>query len=483
MKPLSRSTFFMLATLVLTLAALPAARAQSVQVDSANPSSAEQGTVDLEVEISGSGFDNSATVDFFVTGTTNPGGIQVKNVKTRGSKKIIATIDVADGATVDDFDIEVRLSSGRKGKGTTLFSVQAKPTGKPADEYYAENEGVQFISPSDVAGFDYHIIGTPDRDDIYAGGGRDLMEGGATRDYLYARANDDVLYGGDGGDILEGEEGNDILYGEAGDDRLNGGQGTDLLYGGDGEDILYFSLGRFTGSGYELDVFDGGAGIDDSIDFHDQPDIDGVVVDLASGTYEATVRNTAIGDIVVAGSLVGIETAWGSEGDDLLLGTSGDDGSFWGLYGSGGNDVIYGYAGNDILYGGHGDDVIYGGPGDDLIRGYEGQDILYGEDGDDFFEMWSNDVAYPGPGCDAFSFRGSFGTHTIMDFDDACEYLDLSSYNPKYRLDFNDLDILISGSDIVISFWFKKQGGAGGTIVLKDGVTNGVVIDPSNFVF
>ena len=101
-------------------------QAQEVQVNSADPSSALQGTIDLNVEINGSGFDNSAAVDFFVTGTTNPGGITVKKVKVRGPKKIIVTIDVDSLADADDFDIEVRLSSGRNGKGTTVFRVYVR---------------------------------------------------------------------------------------------------------------------------------------------------------------------------------------------------------------------------------------------------------------------------------------------------------------------------------------------------------------------
>lgn len=112
-------------TLLLTLMPLGIAQAE-VTVTSATPSSALQGTVSLDVEIAGSGFDSSAQVDFLVTGTTNPGGITVKKVVTRGSKKLIATIDVADDATAADFDIEVTLSGGRKGKGITLFKVQAK---------------------------------------------------------------------------------------------------------------------------------------------------------------------------------------------------------------------------------------------------------------------------------------------------------------------------------------------------------------------
>ncbi|HSN70757.1 MAG TPA: hypothetical protein VLT59_04580 [Steroidobacteraceae bacterium] len=52
----------------------------------------------LDVAISGSAFDSTAQVEFLVTGTTNPGGITVKKVVVRGSKKLIATTDVSDSA-------------------------------------------------------------------------------------------------------------------------------------------------------------------------------------------------------------------------------------------------------------------------------------------------------------------------------------------------------------------------------------------------
>jgi hypothetical protein len=116
------------AFVVLALAPFAMANAQ-VSVTAANPSSAEQGTIALDVEVSGSGFNSSANVTFYVTGTADTGGITVRKVTVTGSKKLIATIDVAENALVTNFDIEVKLSNGRKGKGTTLFAVKQK--GKP----------------------------------------------------------------------------------------------------------------------------------------------------------------------------------------------------------------------------------------------------------------------------------------------------------------------------------------------------------------
>lgn len=110
---------------LLCLIALPfgAAWSQQVKVTAATPSSTEQGTVSLDVIVSGSGFDSTSSAQFFVAGTTNPGGITVKKTTFRNSREVVATIDVADLAVISSFDIQVTLSSGRKGKGTTLFAV------------------------------------------------------------------------------------------------------------------------------------------------------------------------------------------------------------------------------------------------------------------------------------------------------------------------------------------------------------------------
>jgi hypothetical protein len=109
----------------LALAPIGAVHAQ-VKVTAAAPSSTVQGTVSLDVIVSGSGFDSTSSAQFFVTGTTNPGGITVRKTTFRNSKEVVATIDVADMAVLASFDIQVTLSSGRKGKGTTLFTVQSK---------------------------------------------------------------------------------------------------------------------------------------------------------------------------------------------------------------------------------------------------------------------------------------------------------------------------------------------------------------------
>jgi len=122
---------FWLAGLVLVAGLLlPAqeAGAQAIKVTSAVPDITDQGTVDLVVAIGGENFGRNSRVSFFVTGTTNPGGITVKSVRYKDARNLDATIDVApDAQTELKFDIQVQ-SGSRTGKGTELFSVRVKQT-------------------------------------------------------------------------------------------------------------------------------------------------------------------------------------------------------------------------------------------------------------------------------------------------------------------------------------------------------------------
>jgi len=141
-----RITIYCLSLFILGLAPIGAALAQ-IKVTAATPASAVQGTIGLDVVVSGAGFDNTAKVQYFVSGTTNPGGITIKKVVFRNSNELATTIDVADTADLASFDIQVTLSSGRKGKGTTLFSVKAKPnTSPPPPTYPAERAWHSFTS-------------------------------------------------------------------------------------------------------------------------------------------------------------------------------------------------------------------------------------------------------------------------------------------------------------------------------------------------
>jgi hypothetical protein len=99
--------------------------AQNIQVTSATPDSADQGTVNLDVVIGGSGFKKGATAAWYVSGTTNPGGVTVNSTAFNSSSQLTANITVSDTADIGSFDVVV-FSAGRTGKGTGLFSVYTK---------------------------------------------------------------------------------------------------------------------------------------------------------------------------------------------------------------------------------------------------------------------------------------------------------------------------------------------------------------------
>jgi hypothetical protein len=99
------------------------ALAQSVSVTSANPSSAAQGTINLNVTVNGRGFRKGAEAKWFETGTTNPGGVIVNSTAFVSSTQLTANITVSSTATVSSYDIAVANVNGGSGKGTGLFSV------------------------------------------------------------------------------------------------------------------------------------------------------------------------------------------------------------------------------------------------------------------------------------------------------------------------------------------------------------------------
>lgn len=93
-----------------------------IQVTNASPDSALQGET-LDVVVSGSGFGPGATVRYLVGGTKDDSQINVNSVAYNADGTLTTNIQIAAGALVSDYDIEVQSLSGRRGKGTTLFAV------------------------------------------------------------------------------------------------------------------------------------------------------------------------------------------------------------------------------------------------------------------------------------------------------------------------------------------------------------------------
>lgn len=97
-----------------------------IQVNAADPALAEQGTVSLNVRVTGKGFKNGARAKWVVTGTSDTGGVIVNSTTFVSSTELTANITVDDAAVIAFFDIQVTNSDGRGGKGTELFKVTQK---------------------------------------------------------------------------------------------------------------------------------------------------------------------------------------------------------------------------------------------------------------------------------------------------------------------------------------------------------------------
>lgn len=153
------------------------------------------------------------------------------------------------------------------------------------------------------------------------------------------------LVGGPFDDVLEGDDGpTNVLIGLAGNDTLTGNGGDDALVGGDGDDAL-----------------DGGDGFDFAENYFKNafippfaPLAGPVTVNLTTGT--STGNGTD--------SLVSIEGASGSLGDDLMTGDAGDN-NFVAL--NEGSDTVDADAGDDLVDGGDEADDLDGGSGTDLL--------------------------------------------------------------------------------------------------------------------
>jgi hypothetical protein len=125
---IERRSLVFLAILWTFLCAVVAPATAQIQVTATSPSAAPQGTINLNITVSGNGFKRGAKAQWFVSGTTNPGGVTVNSTTVKGSSQLTANITVALDANIANFDVVVTNTDGRTGKGTDLFAVTVKGT-------------------------------------------------------------------------------------------------------------------------------------------------------------------------------------------------------------------------------------------------------------------------------------------------------------------------------------------------------------------
>jgi len=129
-----------------------------------------------------------------------------------------------------------------------------------------------------------------------------------------------------------------------------------------------------------------------------------------------------------AATIIGVagEDIIGTDGDDVIVGTSGPDhiegrggddiicsadDAALGTDGGGGPDWIDGGDGADQISGSYGDDIIIGGDGDDDINAVAGDDLILGGRGDD--TIWTGlgaDTVYGEDGDDRIDLEIASGT-------------------------------------------------------------------------
>lgn len=153
--------------------------------------------------------------------------------------------------------------------------------------------------------------------------------------------------------------------------------------------------------------------------------------DLVDMSGALSVQTTAFGDegndVLIGGT--GVQQLEGGNGDDRLEGGDGDDY----LVGDAGADILTGGNGNDVLIGGDGIDSLDGGGGNDMLSAGEGMETLNGGDGDDVLVGGgARDMLIGGAGSDIYRYDSAQdsspqgGIDTIYGFVRGVDKVDLS---------------------------------------------------------
>jgi hypothetical protein len=152
----------------------------SLSVTSTSPAQAPQDTA-LDVTINGSGFTSGARATWSLNGDTTL--VHVQSTKFVGSTQLIAHLLVPSTAPVASYDVQVTLTSGKKGVGAELFAVtpadpkaefllplDATGLGVSSDGFYVS--GDQSVYRNQVCGVDSKIFATTE----YSNSGDAVMQ-------------------------------------------------------------------------------------------------------------------------------------------------------------------------------------------------------------------------------------------------------------------------------------------------------------------
>lgn len=287
------------------------------------------------------------------------------------------------------------------GLGNDSYVVEA------GDVIVGDAGGIDRVEAVDIdwtlaPGFENLLLAGNAPGGVGTGNNLDNVIEGSLRDgaQIFGLGGNDSLVGGIGNNLVSGGDGNDTLNGQGGNDTLTGGLGADVFRlqqppnAGNADSITDFASGvdelrldatympalgtsgdfaagdaRF----YSAAGATGGHDADDRVVYNTSTsqlfyDADG------SGSGAAQLIATLQSGAALAATDIAVDngsappppptgTINGTEGNDSLVGTAGDDT----INGLGGNDTLIGNAGNDFLHGGTGIDSMDGGLGNDIF--------------------------------------------------------------------------------------------------------------------
>jgi Ca2+-binding RTX toxin-like protein len=275
---------------------------------------------------------------------------------------------------------------------------------------------------------------------LYGNDGNDTLGGGAASDLMYGGNGADNMGARGGNDTMYGGAGNDSMWGDGGNDQLTGDDGSDQLYGLADDDGLLGGVGN--------DTLDGGIGFDTAFFYDHTGTVGGSwTIDFLANTAKTYVGSSGLTLLYETDTLISIEAAFGSGGDDdffvrgtqnvsgyygrdslwleaktydylaganqpdsddlvdMNLGTrlryeKSSPGAFTAVeatfseieivHANVGNDTVIGSSDADEIYGDGGNDSLSGGGGNDTLSGGNGDDIIAGGTGADSIDGGAN---------------------------------------------------------------------------------------------
>jgi hypothetical protein len=128
------------------------------EVTATDPPSAPQDTT-LDIEVSGSGFDDGSTVELTLAGTPTE-KVRTNSTRYRNSRKLIANVTIAADAEVDLYDVEVTTLRGKRGIGTEMFEVFTKNGGSMVEVQFRQEPSDALVDFFAGVTLDFHSART-----------------------------------------------------------------------------------------------------------------------------------------------------------------------------------------------------------------------------------------------------------------------------------------------------------------------------------